>query len=162
MSRLRPAPSFSAHPPPPPRRVTLDSRVYFQRHTELPLKREQLLGVSFRFNFICPPPSPRPCFTGFLSLLLFQLEQAWWFYEDFIADAHRHLPHFKLKVRLGNLYVILRSTNCVRVFVVFLKCAPPSVSRLGYLVFGRQTHEGSFYLCHANLRNMRAGLLQIF
>ncbi|CAN0502865.1 unnamed protein product, partial [Ectocarpus sp. 12 AP-2014] len=29
--------------------------------------------------------------------LFFQLEQAWWFYEDFIADAHKHLPHFKLK-----------------------------------------------------------------
>ncbi|CAM9469416.1 unnamed protein product, partial [Hapterophycus canaliculatus] len=29
--------------------------------------------------------------------LFFQLEQAWWFYEDHIADAHKHLPHFKLK-----------------------------------------------------------------
>lgn len=29
---------------------------------------------------------------------MLQLEQAWWFYEDHIADAHKHLPHFKLKV----------------------------------------------------------------
>jgi len=27
--------------------------------------------------------------------LFFQLEQAWWFYEDFLADKYDHLPHFK-------------------------------------------------------------------
>jgi len=26
--------------------------------------------------------------------LFFQIEQAWWFYEDFMADRHQHLPHF--------------------------------------------------------------------
>lgn len=26
--------------------------------------------------------------------LFFQIEQAWWFYEDFMADKHKHLPHF--------------------------------------------------------------------
>ncbi len=30
--------------------------------------------------------------------LFFQIEQAWWFYEDFMADKHSNLPHFsKLK-----------------------------------------------------------------
>lgn len=28
--------------------------------------------------------------------LFFQVEQAFWFYEDFYADAHTHLPHYKL------------------------------------------------------------------
>ena len=27
--------------------------------------------------------------------LFFQIEQAWWFYEDFKADKYAHLPHFK-------------------------------------------------------------------
>ena len=27
--------------------------------------------------------------------LFFQIEQAWWFYEDFFADKYTHLPHFK-------------------------------------------------------------------
>ena len=27
--------------------------------------------------------------------LFFQIEQAWWFYEDFMADRVSHLPHFK-------------------------------------------------------------------
>ena len=29
--------------------------------------------------------------------LFFQIEQAHWFYEDFIADQYTHLPHYKLK-----------------------------------------------------------------
>lgn len=27
--------------------------------------------------------------------LFFQVEQAWWFYEDFVADKYGHLPHYK-------------------------------------------------------------------
>jgi mRNA-decapping enzyme subunit 2 len=27
--------------------------------------------------------------------LFFQIEQAWWFYEDFVADKYGHLPHYK-------------------------------------------------------------------
>ena len=27
--------------------------------------------------------------------LFFQIEQAYWFYEDFLADKHPHLKHFK-------------------------------------------------------------------
>ena len=27
--------------------------------------------------------------------LFFQIEQAWWFYEDFFADKYPHIPHFK-------------------------------------------------------------------
>ena len=32
-----------------------------------------------------------------IDRLFFQIEQAWWFYEDFYADApqNSHLPHFK-------------------------------------------------------------------
>ena len=29
--------------------------------------------------------------------LFFQIEQAHWFYEDFLADKYEHLPHFNLK-----------------------------------------------------------------
>jgi len=28
--------------------------------------------------------------------LFFQIEQAWWFYEDFYADSDSSLPHFNL------------------------------------------------------------------
>jgi mRNA-decapping enzyme subunit 2 len=69
-----------------------------------------------------PPPTPRDPATPLLDLaevlddvqirfimnlpqaelasadrLFFQLEQAWWFYEDWMADAHPELPHFTLK-----------------------------------------------------------------
>tara|TARA_B110000090_G_scaffold159416_1_gene175631 strand:+ start:138 stop:521 length:384 start_codon:yes stop_codon:yes gene_type:complete len=27
--------------------------------------------------------------------LFFQIEQCWWYYEDFLADENDHLPHFK-------------------------------------------------------------------
>ena len=30
-----------------------------------------------------------------IDRLFFQIEQAWWFYEDFYADANPHLPHYK-------------------------------------------------------------------
>eukprot|EP00605_Chrysophyceae_sp_TOSAG23-4_P000404 GSChrysophyteH1.ASY1.ANO1.460.1 assembled CDS len=30
-----------------------------------------------------------------IDRLFFQIEQAWWFYEDFYADAQPHLPHYK-------------------------------------------------------------------
>jgi mRNA-decapping enzyme subunit 2 len=35
--------------------------------------------------------------------LFFQIEQAWWFYEDFYADKYEHLPHFKKLVRFAEL-----------------------------------------------------------
>lgn len=47
--------------------------------------------LTFRTLFFGVPP------LSFI-FVVDQLEQAWWFYEDFIADAHKHLPHFKLKV----------------------------------------------------------------
>lgn len=45
-----------------------------------------------------PHRGPFAIVFWFVVFSAHQLEQAWWFYEDFIADAHKHLPHFKLKV----------------------------------------------------------------
>ena len=36
--------------------------------------------------------------------LFFQIEQSFWFYEDFYADIYSHLPHMKLEVYTAHLF----------------------------------------------------------
>ncbi|CAM9665427.1 unnamed protein product [Choristocarpus tenellus] len=57
-----------------------------------PTLEDALLDVQVRFVLNLPEAE-----MSSADRLFFQLEQAWWFYEDFIADVHPHLPHFQLK-----------------------------------------------------------------
>ena len=51
---------------------------------------QALEDVEARFLYNLPESE-----LGKIDRLFFQIEQAWWFYEDFLADEHSHLPHFK-------------------------------------------------------------------
>mmetsp|Transcript_4405 Transcript_4405/g.6224 ORF Transcript_4405/g.6224 Transcript_4405/m.6224 type:complete len:390 (-) Transcript_4405:27-1196(-) len=64
------------------RKLTLDS-VHF---------KQILDDIQIRFIINLPPQELKSA-----DRLFFQLEQAWWFYEDFIADENPKLPHFSLK-----------------------------------------------------------------
>ncbi|CAB1117183.1 unnamed protein product [Ectocarpus sp. CCAP 1310/34] len=68
------------------------SRVKAAAKVCVPTLEDALDDVQVRFVLNLPEAE-----LSSADRLFFQLEQAWWFYEDFIADAHKHLPHFKLK-----------------------------------------------------------------
>ena len=53
---------------------------------------DALADVEARFLYNLPDEELRRS-----DRLFFQIEQAHWFYEDFMADKHANLPHFKLK-----------------------------------------------------------------
>ncbi|CAN0446244.1 unnamed protein product, partial [Ectocarpus sp. 12 AP-2014] len=81
-------------PPPPPPQEQLPPRSPVKAATKVcvPTLEDALDDVQVRFVLNLPEAE-----LSSADRLFFQLEQAWWFYEDFIADAHQHLPHFKLK-----------------------------------------------------------------
>jgi len=54
----------------------------------------------------------------------FAIEEAWWYYSDFLRDLHPNLPNVRMEVSIWNHLVTL-----VLSFLVFLKlCASPLVS----------------------------------
>ncbi|CAM9462405.1 unnamed protein product [Ectocarpus sp. 6 AP-2014] len=81
-------------PPPPPPKEQLPPRSPVKAAAKVcvPTLEDALDDVQVRFVLNLPEAE-----LSSADRLFFQLEQAWWFYEDFIADAHKHLPHFKLK-----------------------------------------------------------------
>ena len=54
-------------------------------------EKHALDDVETRFLYNCPEEE-----LSDPSRLMFHIEQAWWFYEDFYADKYVHLPHMKM------------------------------------------------------------------
>jgi len=62
---------------------------------------EAFLDIEARFLYTLPPAAL--CVP---ERLFFQLEQAHWFYEDFIADHYKNLPHFGLKAFAERIFEV--------------------------------------------------------
>ena len=59
-------------------------------------EREALDDVEARFLYNCPEEELQQP-----ERLFMQIEQAWWFYEDFYADVHASVPHVKNLASFG-------------------------------------------------------------
>ena len=79
------------------------SRVQSLASMVFPTLDMALDDVEARFLFNLPESELKS-----LDRLFFQIEQAYWYYEDFKADVHDHLPHFKVANRPSKFKTVVQ------------------------------------------------------